>query len=158
MHAGWLGELPGLQEPWAAPTYLYNERISTLNDTGNSSMNNALAAADLVITTDAEQKMNELFTQVDDDIQGIRVFAQPGGCSGMNFGMTFADAINADDLIREHAGFKVIVDNASIEHLRGAEVDFVDRGDGNPAFVFNNVPQQGGGGCGSCGSQGGGCG
>ena len=121
-------------------------------------MNNPLATTDLVITTDAEQKISELFTQVDDDIQGIRIFAQPGGCSGMNFGMTFADAINDDDLIREHAGFKVIVDNASIEHLRGAEVDFVDRGDGNPAFVFNNVPQQGGGGCGSCGSQGGGCG
>jgi iron-sulfur cluster insertion protein len=148
----------GLQSPRAVPTYLYNDRNITANKTGSSSMNNALESADLAITSDAEQKMNELFTQVDDDIQGIRVFAQPGGCSGMNFGMTFADAINADDLIREHAGFKVIVDSASIEQLRGAEVDFIDRGDGNPAFVFNNIPRQAGGGCGTCGSQGGGCG
>jgi iron-sulfur cluster insertion protein len=121
-------------------------------------MNNALAASDLEITASAEQKMNELFTQVDDDIEGIRVFAQPGGCSGMNFGMTFANEINDNDLCRDHDGFKVIIDGESIEHLRGAEVDFIDRGDGNPAFVFNNIPQQDGGGCGSCGSKGGGCG
>ena len=121
-------------------------------------MNNALAASDLEITASAEQKMNELFTQVDDNIEAIRVFAQPGGCSGMNFGMTFSDKINDDDLCRDHDGFKVIIDGESIEHLRGAEVDFVDRGDGNPAFVFNNIPQQAGSGCGTCGSKGGGCG
>ncbi|NCC29728.1 MAG: iron-sulfur cluster assembly accessory protein, partial [Gammaproteobacteria bacterium] len=41
------------------------------------------------------------------------------------------------------------------------EIDFVDQGDGNATFVFNNLPQVGGGGgCGSCGSSsasGGGC-
>lgn len=121
-------------------------------------MNNALAESDLKITLDAEQKLGELFTQVEDNIEGIRVFAQPGGCSGMNFGMTFAEAINDGDLVREHDGFKLIIDGSTIEHLRGAEVDFVDHGDGNAAFVFNNVPQQTGGGCGTCGSQGGGCG
>lgn len=121
-------------------------------------MTNVLATADLEITANAAQKMNELFTQMEDDIAGIRVYAQPGGCSGMSFGMTFADKINDDDLYRDHEGFKLIIDTASIEHLRGAEVDFLDRGDGNLAFVFNNIPKQDGGGCGTCGSQGGGCG
>jgi iron-sulfur cluster insertion protein len=37
------------------------------------------------------------------------------------------------------------------------EIDFLDRGDGNASFVFNNLPSMGGG-CGTCGSQGGGCG
>ena len=122
-------------------------------------MNNELAAADLVITANAAQKINELFTRMEDDIEGIRVYAQPGGCSGVSFGMTFADRINDDDLCRDHGGFKLIIDSATIEHLRGAEVDFVDHGDGNLAFVFNNIPQQAGaGGCGTCGSKSGGCG
>ena len=123
-------------------------------------MDNVLAAADLEITASAVQKMSELFTQVEDDIAAIRVYAQPGGCSGVSFGMTFADKINDDDLCRDHEGFKLIIDTASIEHLRGAEVDFLDHGDGDLAFVFNNVPQQddaSSGGCGTCGSKSSGC-
>jgi len=55
--------------------------------------------------------------------------------------------------------FKVIVDDGTLEYIRGVEIDFVDRGNGNASFVFNNLPSFGGGsGCGSCGSGGGGCG
>jgi iron-sulfur cluster insertion protein len=101
--------------------------------------------------------MAELFTQVEDEIQGVRVFASPGGCSGVSFGMTFTDQLNANDSVRVFDTFKVIVDDGTLEYLRGVEIDFLDRGDGNASFVFNNLPSMGGG-CGTCGSQGGGCG
>ena len=52
----------------------------------------ALTETDLTLTTMAQSKMSELFQQVDDSIEGVRVFATPGGCSGINFGMTFSDA------------------------------------------------------------------
>jgi iron-sulfur cluster insertion protein len=73
--------------------------------------------------------------------------------------MTFADAINGNDGVRDFDGFKVIVDDGTLEYLRGVEIDFVDRGDGNATFVFNNLPRVGGGGCGSSGGgcSGGGC-
>jgi iron-sulfur cluster insertion protein len=123
---------------------------------------NALQQQDLAISATAIQKLAELLGNVEDDIQGIRVYATPGGCSGMSFGMTFADQIDDNDLVGDHGSVKVIVDTDTIGHLRGAEIDFVDRGDGNAAFVFNNIPQPAkrGGGCGSggCGSSGGGCG
>jgi iron-sulfur cluster insertion protein len=113
---------------------------------------------DLTLTPPARSKMGELFEQVDDSVQGVRVFATPGGCSGISFGMTFADAINGNDGVREFDGFKVIVDDGTLQYLRGVEIDFVDSGDGNATFVFNNLPPVGGGGgCGSCGSSGGGC-
>jgi len=119
---------------------------------------NALTDADLTLTTMAQSKMNELFQQVDDNIEGVRVFATPGGCSGISFGMTFSDAINDNDGVLECDGFKVIVDDGTLQYLRGVEIDFVDRGDGNASFVFNNL-QPVGGGCGTCGSgSGGGCG
>jgi iron-sulfur cluster insertion protein len=118
----------------------------------------ALTDNDLTLTPPAQSKMGELFDQVDDSVQGVRVFATPGGCSGISFGMTFADSINGNDGVREFDGFKVIVDDGTLQYLRGVEIDFVDPGDGNATFVFNNLPPVGGGGgCGSCGSSGGGC-
>ncbi|MGA7983390.1 MAG: iron-sulfur cluster assembly accessory protein [Chromatiaceae bacterium] len=114
-----------------------------------------LSEQDLSLTVPAQSKMGELLTQVEDSIQGVRVFATPGGCSGVSFGMTFTDSINADDGVLDCDGFKVIVDDGTLPFLRGVEIDFIDRGDGNASFVFNNLPQAGGG-CGTCGS-GGGC-
>ncbi|MET0088748.1 MAG: iron-sulfur cluster assembly accessory protein [Candidatus Thiodiazotropha sp.] len=121
---------------------------------------NALSESDLTLTGMAQTKMNELFQQVDSSIEGVRVFATPGGCSGISFGMTFSDVINDNDGVLQCEGFKVIVDDGTLQYLRGVEIDFIDQGDGNASFVFNNLqPVGGGGGCGSCGSgSGGGCG
>ncbi len=120
-------------------------------------MNSALMESDLSLTSPAQSKMQELFNQVDDNVLGVRVFATPGGCSGISFGMTFSDAVNDNDGVLECDGFKVIVDDGTMQYLRGVEIDFVDRGDGNASFVFNNL-QPAGGGCGTCGSSsGGGC-
>jgi iron-sulfur cluster insertion protein len=118
---------------------------------------NALSDTDLTLTQAAQAKMTELFAQVDDSVQGVRVYAVPGGCSGISFGMTFTDQLNGNDSSRLFDTFKVIVDDGTLEYIRGVEIDFVDRGNGNASFVFNNLPSVGGGGCGTCGS-GGGCG
>jgi len=70
-----------------------------------------------------------------------------------SFGMTFTDSVNDNDGVLAVGGFKVIVDEGTLQYLRGVEIDFVDRGDGNASFVFNNLPSMGGG-CGTCGSAG----
>jgi iron-sulfur cluster insertion protein len=116
----------------------------------------ALTDADLTLTGAAQRKMSELFSDLDDAIAGVRVYATPGGCSGVSFGMTFTDAINDNDGVREFGDYKVVVDDGTLSYLRGVEIDFVDRGDGQATFVFNNLPAAGGG-CSSCGSSSGGC-
>jgi iron-sulfur cluster insertion protein len=114
---------------------------------------------DLSLTSAARSKLAELFAQVDDTVQGVRVYAVPGGCSGVSFGMTFTDQLNGNDGVRAYDAFKVIVDDGTLQYIRGVEIDFVDRGNGNASFVFNNLPSMGGGGgCGSGGCGGGGCG
>lgn len=121
-------------------------------------MNGTITDSDLTLTSPAQTKMQELFGQVDENVLGVRVFATPGGCSGISFGMTFSDAINDDDGVLECNGFKVIVDNGTMQYLQGVEIDFQDQGDGNASFVFNNLQPVSGGGCGTCGSSsGGGC-
>jgi len=120
---------------------------------------NLLSASDLSLTNNARDKMSELFTQLEDDVQGVRVYATPGGCSGVSFGMSFTDQLNPNDKVLPFESFKVIVDDGTMQYLQGVEIDFVDRGNGDASFVFNNLqPVKSGGGCGSCGSSGGGCG
>lgn len=115
---------------------------------------------DLTVSSPAQVKMAELVQQVEEEIQGIRVYAAPGGCSGISFGMTFTDQINDNDGVLECEGFKVIVDEGTMQYLRGVEIDYVDQEMGQASFVFNNLqPIEGASGCGTCGSssQGGGC-
>ncbi|MES9856177.1 MAG: iron-sulfur cluster assembly accessory protein [Sedimenticola sp.] len=122
-----------------------------------------LQKEDLSVSSPAQSKMVELVGQVEEEIKGIRVYATPGGCSGISFGMTFTDQINDDDAMLKCEGFDVIVDGNTMQYLRGVEIDFVDQGEGNASFVFNNLqPVSGSSGCGTCGSgsgspQGGGC-
>lgn len=121
---------------------------------------NELSVSDLQLSETAQQKMAELIGQVEGDIAGIRIYAQPGGCSGMSFGMTFSERLEDNDLVRDNDGVNLIVAADTIEHLRGAEIDFADGGNGEASFVFNNVPTPASsGGCGTCGSatSGGGC-
>ena len=123
------------------------------------SVSSILKEEELSLTSPAQSKMMELIGQVEEDIKGIRVYATPGGCSGINFGMTFTDQLNDNDGVLKCDGFDVIVDTQTMQYLRGVEIDFVDQGGGNATFVFNNLqPISGASGCGTCGSsQGGGC-
>ena len=58
---------------------------------------------------------------------GLRVFVQPGGCSGFSYGMGLDEnPPREDDEITEVEGFKVYVDAFSARYLEGAEVDYVD--------------------------------
>ena len=119
---------------------------------------NQLSDQDLTLTATAQQKMQELAGQVEDNIEGVRVYATPGGCSGVNFGMTFTDQLSGEDNVREYEGFKLIVDNGTLGYLKGVEIDFVGADGEDARFVFNNLQPMGGG-CGTCGSNtGGGCG
>ncbi len=121
----------------------------------------SLSEKDISITAPAQAKMVELVQQVQEEIKGIRVYATPGGCSGISFGMTFTDQINDNDALLECEGFSVIVDMSTLQYIRGVEIDFADQG-GTPSFVFNNlqpISSEGGSSCGGCSSssQGGGC-
>lgn len=121
---------------------------------------NLLREEELSLTESAQGKMAELVGQVEEEVKGIRVYATPGGCSGISFGMTFTDQLNDNDYVLNATGFDVIVDGDTMRHLEGVQIDFVDQGNGNASFVFNNLKPAEASGCGTCSSsaaQGGGC-
>ena len=60
-----------------------------------------LTDTDLTLTSPAQGKLSELVQQVEEEIKGVRVYATPGGCSGISFGMTFTDQVNGNDSVLE---------------------------------------------------------
>ena len=55
----------------------------------------------------------------------LRVSVENGGCSGMQYGMSFDEA-KADDATFDSEGVAIVVDPKSLEHLNGTTVDFDD--------------------------------
>lgn len=106
------------------------------------------------ITDIALEKMSELLGQVEEDVAGIRVFVHGGGCSGLSYGMTYAEDMLETDSALGNDECKILVDPVALGYLQGCEIDYRE-GPTGASFIFNNVFQSVGG-SGACG--GGGCG
>jgi iron-sulfur cluster assembly protein len=57
---------------------------------------------------------------------GLRMKVIGGGCSGLQYQLSFDDAVSESDNAFESSGVKVIVDEKSSLYLVGCQVDFVD--------------------------------
>lgn len=111
-------------------------------------------AGDVNITPAAAEQLAILFKETGDDtIEAIRVYVSGGGCGGMTYGMTFADAKTKYDKVLQGDGFLFYIDVVALSFLEGVEIDYRVSGTG-ATFVFNNVFQQTGGSgtCGACGA------
>jgi iron-sulfur cluster assembly protein/iron-sulfur cluster insertion protein len=80
----------------------------------------------VTLTDVAIAKVAELLAQEDGDTLALRVAVKPGGCSGYSYEMFFDSEFDADDVVREFEGVRVVVDPASAELLTGATLDFSD--------------------------------
>ena len=113
----------------------------------------AILPEQLVITAPARAKIIELLGEAEQSVDSVRIFVSGGGCSGMNYGMTFSESPESrDSVLEDEEGCKVVVDPIALCYMHGAEVDYVDDGV-NTSFVFNNVFKAvgGSGACGGCG-------
>jgi len=77
------------------------------------------------LTPSAAQEVKALLAKPENAGKVLRVYVEQGGCSGMQYSMTF-DEKRPDDLTGEMHGVSVLVDPFSAQYLRGAVVDFSD--------------------------------
>ena len=68
---------------------------------------------------------------------GLRLGVRTTGCSGMAYKLEFADAVNADDVLFDSHGVKVLVDPKSLPYIDGTELDYTKEGL-NEGFKFRN--------------------
>ncbi len=122
------------------------------------------------LTPAAAEAVKNILTERNLEGYALRVYVAGGGCCGVNFGMALDNNIRDMDLTFDSNGVKVVVDEVSIDYLRGASIDFVNdpvRGSGfavdSPSAKSHSHGEGAcacgsGGGGGSCGCGGGSCG
>ncbi len=78
----------------------------------------------ITITPDAVQQLKSFLAEQGTPEAGLRVFVAPGGCSGLQYGMTIEEAAEEGDEVIETDGVRLLVDNFSSMYLQGAEIDY----------------------------------
>jgi iron-sulfur cluster assembly protein len=78
---------------------------------------------------------------------GLRVAVRGGGCSGLEYALDFADAARPGDSVFEVEGLKIFIDMASLQFLKGTEIDYVSGLQGS-GFKFKNPNAKRSCGCG----------
>lgn len=120
----------------------------------------------ITLTQAAASAVTDLLQKRDLEGYALRVFVSGGGCSGFQYGMALDNNQRESDLTFDNFGVKVLVDEISIDYLRGATVDFEENlmgggfkienpnavsscGCGSSFRTKNDEAQSSAGGCGS---------
>jgi iron-sulfur cluster assembly protein len=80
----------------------------------------------ITLSPTAASKLQGIMQEKNIENYSLRVFVSGGGCSGLSYGMTFAEGSELGDQIFETSGLKVVVDPGSAQYLDGAEIDYID--------------------------------
>jgi iron-sulfur cluster assembly accessory protein len=119
------------------------------------------------LTPAAANAVQDLLVKRELEGYALRVYIQGGGCSGFQYGMALDNNFRDDDIVADCHGVQVVVDEVSIQYMRGASIDFVEDvmgsgfkvenpnamascGCGNSSRTQNSETPQGGG-CSGCG-------
>src|SRR4026209_552352 len=78
------------------------------------------------LSSAASDAIKNILTERNLEGYALRVYVAGGGWSGVNFGMALDNNIRDVDTIFEANGVQVVVEEASIDYLRGATIDFVN--------------------------------
>ncbi len=108
----------------------------------------AIAEPPLTFTDSAVAKVADLIAEEGNPDLKLRVFVQGGGCSGFQYGFTFDEIANEDDMVIEKGGVKLLIDSMSFQYLMDAEIDYKEDLTGSQ-FVIRNPNASSTCGCGS---------
>ena len=100
------------------------------------------------LTERAAEKVKEIRTAESiEDTFGLRLRVVGGGCSGFSYDLYFDQSTTMDRQYDSH-GVRLVVDQMSLQYLRGTEVDYVEGLQG-AGFKFHNPNVKSTCGCGS---------
>jgi iron-sulfur cluster insertion protein len=121
----------------------------------------------LNFTDAAAVKVSHLIEEEQNSNLSLRVYITGGGCSGFQYGFTFDEVINSDDVVIEKKvqadseeedddggdgsatrSVRLLIDSMSFQYLAGAEIDYREDINGSQ-FVIRNPQAKTTCGCGS---------
>ncbi len=102
----------------------------------------------VTLTPLAVERVKEFMAKDKEKSNGLRIFVQPGGCSGYQYGMVLERNAKSDDFSWNENGINVYIDNQSAQVIKGAKIDFVDTVQGS-GFKIDNPNAVSSCGCGN---------
>jgi iron-sulfur cluster insertion protein len=82
--------------------------------------------ASLAISENAAKRIRAIAAAEGDPSLMLRVSVSGGGCSGFQYGFKLDATRASDDRVFERNGVKVVVDETSLDLVKGATLDFVE--------------------------------
>jgi iron-sulfur cluster insertion protein len=80
----------------------------------------------ITISDSAARRIAALKAQEEAEGAFLRIAVSGGGCSGFQYGLCLDVETNPDDVVFEHGGVRVVIDDTSLDLLNGSEIDFVE--------------------------------
>lgn len=84
------------------------------------------ATGPITVSTRAAGQIAYLLKDENNQTQVLRVSVSGGGCSGFQYGFTFDDQANDDDIVIKKEGITVVIDLVSAGYMAGSEIDYVE--------------------------------
>ena len=107
-----------------------------------------MTKAMLNLTQEAANKILEIAKQQKKEKFGLKIFAFPGGCAGVQYGLDFEDKPHDTDTVIKQHGVELFIDKDSGDLLKGAKIDYVSNGE-QSGFKIDNPNIKHECGCGS---------
>ena len=76
------------------------------------------------LTEAAAERLRALSAASGKEIEGVRIGVKNGGCAGMEYTMTYAEARGPHDEVIEDKGVKLLIDPTAVMFLLGTEMDY----------------------------------
>ncbi len=106
----------------------------------------------ITLTENAVTQIQKIYTDSAEKDKHLRILVGAGGCSGFEYGMAFDEEKDGDLTIQnievgEDNQFKCIIDETSLNYMRGSVIDF-DGGLSGKGFEIRNPNATSSCGCG----------
>nr|CAD7257425.1 unnamed protein product [Timema shepardi] len=102
-------------------TYLVNEKDIARWNSSVPNMKGDHPSEPLHISDSCVQRLKEI---ANTDGSLLRVTVEGGGCSGFQYKFDLDSKIKDDDVVMEKGGAKVVIDEISLEYVRGATIEY----------------------------------
>jgi iron-sulfur cluster assembly accessory protein len=104
-------------------------------------------AQNVIVTDSAIRKIASILGS-EKEPSVLRVSVEGGGCSGFQYKFDIQRTADAEDIVIERDGAKVVIDPVSLQYLSGSRIDYADELIG-AAFKIENPNATASCGCGT---------
>lgn len=92
----------------------------------------------ITLTPEAANAIKNIIDEKKLEGYALRVFVAGGGCCSTQFGMALDNKVGDKDARMASNGVDIIVDEMSIEYLRGGKIDFVNDPTHGQGFIVDS--------------------